>query len=132
MRALIAEDEQTARKLMQAYLRNIATCDVAANGREAVHKFRLALENRQPYDLICMDIGMPDMNGRESMKVIRQIEAEHGIEMGQGAKIIMTTAFNDKETILESFQEGCESYLVKPIRLEAFKSELRDLGLIKT
>ena len=72
MRALIAEDEQTARKLMQAYLRNIATCDVAANGREAVHKFRLALENRQPYDLICMDIGMPDMNGRESMKVIRQ------------------------------------------------------------
>ncbi|MCA1987263.1 MAG: response regulator, partial [Desulfovibrio sp.] len=66
MRVLIVEDDFTSRKLMQTILSPYGDCDVAVNGREAVEAFQNALNSAKPYDLVCMDIMMPEMDGQEA------------------------------------------------------------------
>ena len=78
MKCLIVEDDFAARRLLQRYLSSHRDCDIAVDGNEAVEAFRQATDEKEPYDLICLDIMMPNMNGHEALKAIRQIESEHG------------------------------------------------------
>jgi len=131
MKALIVDDEFTSRKLLVKILSEYAECDIAVNGKEAVNAFKGALEENQPYDLICMDIKMPEMNGQEALKQIRSIEKEKNIHGYDGVKIIMTTILSDGENIRTAFKEQCESYLVKPIEKEKVVNILNEFGFIK-
>ena len=79
--------------------------------------FRAALERGQRYDLICMDIMMPEMDGREAVRQVRAIEQAKGVTSTFGAKIIMTTAVDDIKEVSRCFEELCDAYLVKPIDL---------------
>ena len=80
MKCLIVEDNTTARVLMQQYLKNCFSCDVAADGSEAIYAFKAQLEKGDHYDLICLDIMMPGIGGHEALRNIRQIEEEHGTD----------------------------------------------------
>ena len=131
MKCLIVEDDFAARKLMQIHLSNYGDCDIAVDGNEAVEAFRQAINEKEPYELICLDIMMPNMDGHEALKVIRQIESEHGINGLDGVKVIMTTALGDSKNVIGSFREGCEAYIVKPIRKDKLFEEMENLGLIK-
>lgn len=132
MKCLIVEDDFTARKLMLVYLSKHAECDVAINGKEAVDAVRCALEEKDPYDLLCLDVSMPEMDGQEALKIIRQMEQEHGILLGHDSvKVIMTTAFDDKDHIMTAFNLGCESYIVKPVSKEKLFAEIEKLGLFE-
>ena len=131
MRFLITEDDFVTRRLMQKYLSDYGICDIAVNGSEAVEAFRLAIEENEPYDLICMDIMMPEMDGRQALKAIRQIESENGVGGFYTVKVIMTTSCDDNKNIMGAFREGCEAYLIKPIEKERFLEEMANLGLIK-
>ena len=130
MKCLIVEDDFTARNLMQEYLRDLGSCDVAVNGREAVESFKHSLDQDKPYDLICLDLMMPEMNGMGALKAIRRIEKECGVEGLNGVKVIVTTALSDSAQIKDAFKTGCEAYLVKPIRKESLLGEMEKLGLI--
>ena len=130
MRCLIVEDEFTARKLLQVYLSDYGDCFVAVNGHEAVEAFRDAFEENTPYDLICLDIMMPGMNGHETLKAIRRIESEHGIAGLDGVKVIMTTALDDSKDVMGAFRSGCEAYLVKPVERENLLEEMGKLGFL--
>jgi len=74
MKVLIVEDEYTNRLLLQTFLSQYSECHVAVNGREAVDAFLSAIEEGQAYDLICMDVLMPDMDGHQAVKAIRTYE----------------------------------------------------------
>ncbi len=74
MRILIAEDDFIGRKVLQTYLQQHGTCDIAINGMEAVDLFLRAKKEGKPYDLICLDIMMPIMDGIAVLKTIRNIE----------------------------------------------------------
>jgi two-component system chemotaxis response regulator CheY len=129
MRTLIVEDDFTARKLMQIYLSELGECSVAVNGREALTAFTEALDANEPYDLIALDIMMPEMDGREALIRIRGTEKQRGITGLSGVKIIMTTAKGQSEDIFGSFSDGCEAYLVKPVRKDDLFAEIAKLGL---
>jgi len=129
MRFLIVEDDFAARRLLQRYLSNDGNCDIAVDGNEAVQAFRLALDEKEPYDLICLDIMMPNMSGHEALKAIRQIESEHGINGLEGVKVIMTTALGNSKNVMGAFKEGCEAYIVKPIKKDKLFEEMEKLGL---
>ena len=129
MKCLIVEDDFAALKLLQIYLSDYGDCFVAVNGREAVEAFREALDKGVPYDLICLDIMMPEMDGQEALKEIRRIESEHGIRGLDSVKVIMTTVLADSENITEAFKTGCEAYIAKPIKKEELFEEIRSLGL---
>lgn len=129
MRILIVEDDFVNRQLLTKLLAPFGQSDVAINGQEAIDAFNLANENNEPYDLVCLDIMMPVKDGYETLEEIRQIENKLGIKGLDGVKIIMTTAVDSKESIMKSFRDGCESYLVKPIGKSGLYNELEKLGL---
>jgi two-component system chemotaxis response regulator CheY len=130
MRALIVEDDLVSRLLLQTFLSRYGACDVAVNGREAVQAFGLALEEGSPYNLICMDIMMPEMDGKEAVKRVRALEQSNGAGATGAVKIIMTTASNDIREVIQSFQELCDAYLFKPIDTGKLLHELNALRLI--
>ena len=116
---------------MQRYLSSYSDCDIAADGVEAIEAFRLAVDDNAPYDLICLDIMMPNMDGRQALKAIRQIESECGIAGLDCVKVIMTTALDDSENVMGSFREGCEAYIVKPVAKDKLIEEMANFGLIE-
>ena len=132
MKCLIVEDDFAARRLLKRYLSSYSDCDVAVDGNEAVQAFRQAMDEKEPYKLICLDIMMPNMNGRKALKAIRQIESEHGIGGLDGVKVIMTTALGDPKNIVGSFREGCEAYIVKPVEKDKLLEEMANLGLVES
>lgn len=130
MKTLIAEDDFTSRLLLQGILQVYGECHISVNGLEAVEAFRIALDSGEPYDLVCLDIMMPEMDGQAALKRIRGIEEEAGVFTTDGAKIIMTTALDDKKNIMGAFKEQCDVYLVKPIDRAKLVEQLKALKLI--
>ena len=129
MRFLVVEDAPIARKLLTIHLSELGECDAACDGMEGVNAFRDALESGRPYDLICLDIMMPGMDGHRTLKEIRTIEESAGILGLDGVKVIMTTALDDSTNVLGAFSEGCEAYMVKPIRKDQLIVEMQKLGV---
>jgi two-component system chemotaxis response regulator CheY len=131
LRTLLVEDDFFSRILLQTFLSRYGDCHIAVNGREAVDAFRAAMERGEKYDLICMDLMMPEMNGREAVQHIRKLEEERGILSTDGAKIIMTTAASDIKDVIQCFKELCDAYLVKPIDLAQLLSQMKSYGLVQ-
>lgn len=105
-------------------------CDIAIDGNEAVEAFMLAWRESKPYDLICMDIMMPNMDGHHSLGRIREIEKEMEVRSSKEAKVIMTTALDDPKNVFQALnEEGATSYIVKPISKNRLLEELYNLGL---
>jgi len=130
LKMLIVEDDFPSCKIMEEYLSEYGNCTIAANGVQGVEVFKNALETGSPYDLVCLDIMMPEMDGHEALRTIRQIEQEHGIFDPGGVRVIMTTAKDRSRDMIEAFDEGCASYLVKPVDQEKLVAEMQKLGLI--
>ena len=131
MRTLIVEDDFVSRKVLQQFLLPFGECDVSVDGMEALKAFQDAFEKGQPYELICLDVMMPALDGHAVLKGIRSFESERGVEISKGAKVIMTTALDDSSNVLGAFREGCEAYVVKPLDKQKLYHELRKLELIE-
>ena len=125
VRMLLVEDDFASRLLLQRFLGRYGECHVAVNGREAVEAFRAALQRGEPYQLVCMDIMMPEMDGREAIGHLRAVEEAHGVRSTVGAKIVMTTAIDDIKTVTRCFLDLCDAYLTKPIDLAKLRSLLQ-------
>jgi two-component system chemotaxis response regulator CheY len=130
MRALIAEDDFTSRLLLQKLLSPFGEVHFAINGREALDAFTHAKRKRRPYDLICLDIMMPEMDGQTVLREIRTVEEGERVLHHRRAKIIMTTALKDWDNVATAFKELCDGYLVKPIDKAKLLRLLRGLGVI--
>jgi len=131
MKTLIVEDEPTNRLLLQEILKEYGPVDIAVNGKEAVDAVLFAMEEGEPYELICMDIMMPEMDGQTALKHIRAMEEARGIVSTQGARIIMTTALGDMKNVSAAYKSLGDGYLVKPIKKEKLLESLREFTLIK-
>ncbi|MCK9241597.1 response regulator [Desulfocurvus sp.] len=130
MRFLIVDDDFDSRRLMQKILYPFGYCDVAVDGEEAVEAFRSSLKNQEPYDLVCLDIIMPNMDGQQALREIREIEAEMGVPEDGRVKAVMISALDDTKELHDAFFLGeATSYLVKPIRKKTLLNEIRNLGL---
>jgi two-component system, chemotaxis family, chemotaxis protein CheY len=117
--------------VLQAFLSRYGDCHIAVNGKEAVDAFRAAVERGEPYDMICMDIMMPEMDGREAVRQIRALEEANAILSTAGAKIIMTTTVEDVKEVIRCFMELCDAYLTKPIDLSRLLSYMQSYGLVR-
>ncbi|MUM76218.1 response regulator [Pseudodesulfovibrio sp. F-1] len=129
MRALIVEDEFLSRKVLKSFLMTLFEVEIVVNGREAIEAFRLAHREKQPYSLILMDIMMPEVDGIEALRRIREMEDKEGL--APKVKVIMTTALDDPQTVMKSFYDGeASAYIVKPVVKEKLYKELEKLNLL--
>ena len=115
MRILVAEDNPSNQKVLVEMLKRLGyRADAVADGREVVQ----ALE-RQDYDLVLMDIKMPEMDGITATQVIRKLRPENG------PKIVAITAFaleGDREKCLEA---GMDDYIAKPVQMRELAEVLK-------
>ena len=132
MKFLIVDDDFDSRKLLQKILSPFGYCDIAVDGEEGVEAFRTALMEGEPYDLVCLDILMPNMDGQQALREFREIEKEKSrTSAEQQVKVIMITGLDDSKEVHDAFFLGdATSYIVKPIRKQVLLDEIASLGLV--
>ncbi len=123
MRLLVVEDEvDLAEALGRGLRRDGYAVDVAHSGAEALE--RLAIS---PYDLVCLDLNLPDMDGLEVCRHLRN-DPEYAPTEGQPSpRVIMLTARDRLEDRVAGLDEGADDYLVKPFAFEELRARVRTL-----
>jgi two-component system chemotaxis response regulator CheY len=133
MRILIVEDDFISRRILKEILSEFGECTVVVDGAEAVQEFTLAIGDGKPYDIIFLDIMLPNVDGLEALKQIRDYERSRGTLPSGEVKVVMTTALDDPRTVVDAYyQRGADSYLVKPITRARLVHELKKTGLVGT
>jgi DNA-binding response OmpR family regulator len=119
MRILVVEDEPDLAHAIAIGLRREGyAVDVAETGGDAMEKLALT-----PYDLVCLDLNLPDMDGLEICRSIRQGEA-----VGDGPRVLMLTARDSLEERVAGLDDGADDYLVKPFAFPELLARLRALA----
>lgn len=130
MKVLIVEDDFASRKFIMDYMSEYGDCDVTVNGMEAVDAFMMSLEDDEPYDLICLDVMMPVMDGYQTLKTVRDLEKQKGIPADKQVKVIMMTALNEERNVKKAFEMGCTVYCAKPIDVDKLYEVMKKLKLV--
>jgi len=130
LRALIAEDDPTSLLLLKKLLEPYGPPVTAPDGAQAIAAFEQALEEDRPFDLVCLDVMMPGMDGHEVLAAIRAAESNRGLLIGRGVRILMTTALGDSENVMKAYRGRCDAYLVKPIDRDKLVKHLESFGLV--
>ena len=125
---LIVDDSASVREQLTAILSPVAECHVAANGQEAVDLVRAAPV--KSFDLVLMDVIMPEKDGLTAVKEIREFEKENGWSGDNTLTIIIATTIKDPSRILiAQYECGADAYIAKPFTEETVLQTLRNNGL---
>ena len=125
MRVLVVEDERDlARALAEGIRRGGYAVDIAFDGTEALDKLAGV-----PYDIVCLDLNLPDIDGRE---VCRRIQEEERLDESDPPRVIMLTARDSLSDRVAGLDDGADDYLVKPFDLAELLARLRALSRRQT
>jgi two-component system chemotaxis response regulator CheY len=130
MKILIAEDDLASRRFLSKFLTQYGEVDLVVDGLEALDAYLMAIKEKAPYDLICLDIMMPKVDGVKVLKAIRDFETKQKVAPDQRVRVIMTTALAETDYVNQAFEIGCEAYAAKPIDTNKMLEVLKKLGLI--
>ncbi|TWU73118.1 Histidine kinase [Metarhizium rileyi] len=124
LRVLVADDNSTNIEVVSRMLKleKVNNVTIAKDGQEAYELVKANMEENQQFDLIFMDIQMPNLDGLQSTRLIR--------EMGYVAPIVALTAFSEESNVKECMESGMDEFLSKPIRRPALKKVLTKFATI--
>ncbi|MBV5339959.1 MAG: response regulator [Deltaproteobacteria bacterium] len=132
VRCLVVDDDELGRELISQYLEGVADCEMAENGLKAVDKFRTAFEGGTPYDLIILDLVMPEMDGHAAAKEIRTIEKEWGVSINDGVNIIVLSSLSTPGDVIHAYVSArSAAHLLKPVQPDKLLVTLSKLGICK-
>lgn len=133
MKVLIVDDSKSARDMAQQLLEpHMDACHFATNGQEAVDQARKAFMEGDPFDLICLDIEMPVMDGQQALKMIRMLERESINPTEKPTIIWMITSQDTSEQKIKAiFHGGCNGFIVKSRIKDELIAKLKDHGLFR-
>ena len=129
MKILTVDDEFVSRMKAQKILSQYGECDAAAGGKEALEAFVGAHGERTPYDLIFMDIQMEDLDGIATLKKIRTHEEAVGIPFDERVKVVMLTSASSLQSVMDSYAQECDAYVVKPFDDSKIVKAIQETGL---
>ena len=125
---LVAEDSPTNQLIAKLSLTKAGhAVTLANNGKQAVESFMASRQAQQPFDVILMDVAMPEMDGLDATRAIREKEKELGGHM----PIVAMTAFATKEYQLKCVEAGMDAYVTKPVRIDELDKVLIPLLDVK-
>ncbi len=119
MKFLVIEDNYVNAKLMEKLLKKYGEVDIALDGTKGIELFEQSIMSKEKYEIIFLDIMMPNIDGYKVLKSIKNIEYSNDID--EPSKVVMTTALDDFKSVKTAFDEQCEAYLIKPISKEKIK-----------
>lgn len=131
MRILIAEDDRTSCEYLSGVLSAYGECDTVFNGLEALDAYIMAMRDFRNYDLICLDVMMPKVDGVSVLKAIRDYEAQMGVIPTRRSKIMIISALAETRHLQSAINHGCDAYVMKPIEVDMLIETLKKMGLIK-
>ena len=130
MRILIVDDEIVSRTKMDTLMRSFGECRTAENGRQAIALLEEAVSDGQAFDLVTLDINMPDMQGPEVLQHIRALETNRHIPENKRSCVVMVTSQSDKANVLSCIGAGCNDYITKPFNIQIIRAKMDKLGLL--
>lgn len=114
--------------LLYALLAPFCEVHVEHDGFAALSAFRRALFVRKPFELVCLDLLMPGMDGRRTLRAMRRLEMANIGGVERRARMVMMTTQRERELVLEAVDAGVNDYLIKPFEPTTL---LARLGLIE-
>ena len=132
MKGLVVEDDLASRTVLMGFLRQYNLgAEFAEDGLLGLEAFKTAFEEKQPFDFICLDIMMPNMNGQETLIKIREYEKEHNVKSSHEVKVFMVSALRTPKDVIQAFHKGgCTDYVTKPVDLKKFRDTLIQYHLL--
>lgn len=131
MRILIADDDFVNRRFLEKILGAYGEVVAVDNGMSAVEEAIKSMEERQLFDLVCLDIMMTKLDGYKTLEAIREAEKKYSVFTEQRSKVIMISALD--EVVLDNIQvcDDYDAYICKPIVMEKFKKLMNKMGFMK-
>lgn len=131
MRILIADDDFVNLKFLKQIFSKYGEVDTVDNGMSAVEEAVKGMEERNPYDMVCLDIMMKKLDGYKTLEVIREAEEKYSITKEKRTKIIMISALD--EVVMDTSKDAndYDAYICKPIILDELECLLKKMGFKK-
>ena len=129
MKILVVDDEMVSRTKLKLIMENFGRCEAVDNGKDALAMFQKGHAQGSPFDLIMLDIDMPQMDGVEVLSAMIEAEIELNVSKSHKAKILMVTSYTDKDRVVSCIQSGCDDYIAKPFDLQVIGKKLARLGV---
>lgn len=128
MKVLVAEDDIASGKFMQKLLSKYGEVVLTRDGIEAVDEFVNAVNQNARFDLVCLDIMMPKIDGYKALASIRDAERKLGLARDSRCKVVMISAL-DEGFDASYASDDYEEYICKPIDIMKFDDLIKKLGL---
>lgn len=129
MKILVVDDDLASRKKMERIMGSFGQCQAVESGNAAMEAFLEALNQGQPFDLVTLDIVMPDKDGIETLLDLRELEQALGAPGHKRATVFMVTSKSEKDSLITCVQAGCDDYIIKPFDREIVARKLTRFGL---
>ena len=130
LKILVAEDDEANRKFLRKLLAKFGEVTVVADGFQAVKSYMQAMDDKEPYQLVCLDVMMPRIDGYKALDAIRDLENKNALTAGERAKIIMISALDEGGFDEELAGNQYDCYMSKPIDILEFEMNLKRMNLL--
>ncbi len=120
---LIVEDCPTTRQILALFLEAFGPCDTVPSS-EAGTTVTQAFESGAPYQIICLNIPLAELDAQELLGQLRDLEQSHGVSEADRAKIAMTTALAEDDETRQALAQQCDGCVTKPVRRAELLSAL--------
>ena len=126
MRILTVDDEFVCLTKMTTLLSEVGECDAATNGKQALEMFSRAISDNDPYRLVTIDIEMPEIDGLELLRIMRDTERRARIPYAR--KLMISSAVTSHNVGLAAKNE-CDGFIVKPVKRDVLFAKLAEFGI---
>ena len=130
MRTLIVDDQESNIKVLEKQLTRFGECDHAVSGKRALEKAAGAMAEGRRFDLICLDIMMPEMDGHAVLVELNKLDDRQGLSGSDRTRIVMVSGASPKDHLFKAFREECDAFIRKPIDRKELLNQIHELGLV--
>ncbi|PCI22711.1 MAG: hypothetical protein COB67_13270 [SAR324 cluster bacterium] len=129
MRILVVDDDMVSREKLGLILSSVGQCETVDSGKNALVIFEEHLSLGKNFDIITLDVSMPEMDGTEVLFEMKVLEKDYHSQNVSSAKILMVSCLSDRDTVMTCIQAGCDGYLIKPFNKQSIFKQLAKIGV---